>query len=153
MPWSRLSGSVLDARGNGVPNAQLELSGLGMVANGRTYLRTSWGGGGGAQLSDAPMAMTFMGHTDAHGRFEVQLMPGAYGLSAIPPPDLKPAGPAMAWMRTYYPGTGSPEAATRIVVLPGGEVADIELKLLAVPTHAVRGLVILNPAVGTGGQR
>ena len=92
--------------------------------------------------------MTFMGNADAQGKFEVQLMPGSYGLSVIAPPDLKPPepepdGPALAWRRTWYPGVVLPEAASKIVVLPG-EVSDVELKLLAVPAHAVRG-VVLNP--------
>ena len=47
MPWSRISGRVVDGKGNGVANARVQLTGVGMVANGRTYLRTSWGGGGG----------------------------------------------------------------------------------------------------------
>jgi hypothetical protein len=47
MPWSKISGRVVDGRGNGVAKARLELAGSGMVANGRIYLRTSWGGGGG----------------------------------------------------------------------------------------------------------
>jgi Carboxypeptidase regulatory-like domain len=149
MPWSRISGRVVDGRGNGVANARLELTGPGMVANGRTYLRTSWGGGGGGQLSQFPLEMMHMGNTDAHGRFEVQLMPGTYGLSVVPPPDLKPPdpeqdGPVLVWKRTYYPGVPLADAASKIVVLPGGEVSDVELKLLAVPAHAVRGLV-LNP--------
>ena len=148
MPWSKISGRVVDRRGNGVAKARLELTGLGMVANGRTYLRTSWGGGGGGQLSALPMPMTFMGNTDAQGRFEVQLMPGSYGLSVTPPPDLKPPepdldGPVLAWKGT--------EAPLQIVVLPGGEVSDIELKLPAVPAHAVRG-VVLNPD-GTPAQK
>jgi hypothetical protein len=144
MPWSRISGRVVDSAGKGVGNARLELSGLGVVANGRRYLRTSWGGGGGAQLSDAPVALPMMGHTDEQGKFEVQLMPGDYTLSVIPPLDLKPPGPASAWVRTYYPGAASAEGALKIVVLPGGEVTDVEVKLLAIPTHAVRGMV-LNP--------
>ncbi len=148
MPWSKISGRVVDSRGNAIANARLELTGLGMVVNGRTYLRTSWGGGGGGQLSASPLGMTFMGTADAHGKFEVQLMPGSYGLSVLPPPDLKPPepepdGPALAWKRTWYPGVALAEAASKIVVLPG-EVSDIELKLLAVPAHAVRG-VVLNP--------
>jgi hypothetical protein len=148
MPWSKISGRVVDGRGNGIANARLELTGAGMVANGRTYLRTSWGGGGGGQLAERPLGMTFRGNTDAQGRFEVQLMPGGYGLSAIPPPDLKApvveeAGRPLAWTRTYYPGVTSAEGASKIVVLPGG-VSNVELKLLAVPTHAVRG-VVLNP--------
>jgi hypothetical protein len=149
MPWSRISGRVVDGRGNGVANARLELTGSGMVANGRTYLRTSWGGGGGGQLSGSSSVMTFMGNTGADGKFEVQLMPGTYGLSVLPPPDLKPPepepdGPILAWKRSYYPGVALPEAALKIVVLPGGEVSDVELKLLAVPAHAVRG-VLVNP--------
>jgi hypothetical protein len=34
------------------------------------------------------------------------------------------------------------EGASKIVVLPGGEIANIELKLLAVPARLVRGLVL-----------
>ncbi len=147
MPWSRISGRVVDDRGNGVANAPLELTGSGMVANGRTYLRTSWGGGGGGQLSDSPLAMTFRGKAGAHGEFEVQLMPGAYGISVAPPPDLKPPhaepdGPVLDWRRTYYPGVALAEEASQLVVLPGGEVSDVELKLLAVPAHAIRGVVL-----------
>jgi hypothetical protein len=149
MPWSRISGRVVDGRGNGVAKAQVELTGSGMVVNGRTYLRTSWGGGGGGGLNDRLLGMGMTGNTDAHGNFEVQLMPGTYGLSVLPPRDLKPPdpekdGPVVVWQRTYYPGVVLPEAASKIVVLPGGEVLDVELKLLAVPAHAVRG-VVLNP--------
>ena len=147
MPWSRISGRVVDGRGHAVEKAQLELTGRGMVANGHTYLRTSWGGGGGANLSASPLPMTFLGQTDAEGSFDVQLMPGTYGLSVVPPPDLKAPdreadGPLLAWKRTYYPGVALPESASPIVVLAGGEVSDVELKLLAVPTHAVRGVVL-----------
>ena len=146
MPWSRISGRVVNGRGNGVANAHLELTGAGMVVNGRTYLRTSWGGGGGGQLSQPPMEMTFMGNTGDHGKFEVQLMPGTYGLSVVAPPDLKPPepekdGPVMAWKRTYYPGVTLADGASKIVVLPG-EISDVELKLLAVPAHAVRGVLV-----------
>jgi hypothetical protein len=149
MPWSRISGRVVDAQGNGVANAPLELTGPGMMIGGRTYLRTSWGGGGGGQLSQGPLAMTFRGNTDAHGKFEVQLMPGSYGLSVVPPRDLKPPAPGadgavLVWKRTYYPSADAADAASKIVVLPGGEVSGVELKLLAVPAHAVRG-VVLNP--------
>src|ERR1017187_7804445 len=149
MPWSKISGRVVDGRGNGVANARLELTGSGMLSGNRVYLRTSWGGGGGGQLGGFTFPMSFRGAATAQGAFEVQLMPGAYGLSVLPPPDLKPPepepeGPILAWTRSYYPGVALPEAASKIVVLPGGEVADVELKLLAVPTHAVRG-VVLNP--------
>ena len=109
MPWSKISGRVVDNRGNAIANARLELTGLGMVANGRTYLRTSWGGGGGGQLSASPLGMTFRGNADARGKFEVQLMPGSYGLSVLAPPDLKPPepepdGPALAWKQDLVSG-------------------------------------------------
>jgi hypothetical protein len=149
MPWSKISGRVVDVQGNGVANAQLELTGSGMMIDGRTYLRTSWGGGGGGQLSQGALAMTMRGQTDAHGKFEVQVMPGAYGLSVVPPPDLKPPDPGedgilLVWKRTYYPSADSADAESKIVAPPGGEVSGIELKLLAAPAHAVRG-VVLNP--------
>jgi hypothetical protein len=148
MPWSKISGRVVDGKGKGVAKAGLELAGSGMVVNGRTYLRTSWGGGGGGELNEAPLPLTFRGTTDAQGKFEVRLMPGTYGLAVVPPPDLKPPdpepdGPMLAWKRTFYPSVAFAEGASKIVVLPG-EDAEVELKLLAVPVHAVRG-VVLNP--------
>ena len=142
LPWSHISGRVVDARGNPVPNALLELTGSGMVANGRTYLRTSWGGGGGGELGHELGGMGMRGASDAQGKFDVQLMPGAYGLSVTPPPMLKPPEDHLAWVRTWYPGVPRADAATKIVVQPGGEVQDVELKLLAVPAHAVRGIVL-----------
>jgi hypothetical protein len=74
-------------------------------------------------------------------------MPGAYTLSAIPAPGMKPPepeknGPVLAWSRTYYPNAVVPDAAGKIVVLPGGEVSGIEMKLQAVPVRAVRGIVL-----------
>ncbi len=147
MPWSRISGRVVDGRGKSVANARLELTGSGMTVGGRVYLRTSWGGGGGRQLGDSADEMSFMGTADAQGRFEVRVMPGSYGLSALPPENLKPPdaeqdGPSLAWKRTYYPGTAVAEAASKILVLPGGDVPDVELKLLAVPARTVRGVLL-----------
>ena len=84
----------------------------------------------------------------------LRLLPGGYILSVVPPLGLKPPNPepgrnrtndrVLVWTRTFYPGVALPEAASKIVAQPGGEVSDIELKLLAVPVHAVRG-VLLNP--------
>jgi hypothetical protein len=109
MPWSAISGRVVDGRGNAVTNAQLTLTGAGTMIHGRTYLRTSWGEGGGGQLNDVPRDMTFRGSTDAQGKFEVKVMPGAYGLSVTEPPNLRPPDPeedgtVRLWKRTYYPG-------------------------------------------------
>jgi hypothetical protein len=149
MPWSKISGRVVDGRGNAVANARLELTGSGMLINGRTYVRTSWGGGGGGQLGQGLSLMTQSGNTDEAGKFEVQVMPGEYGLSVIPPARLKPPDPgedgaALVWQRTYYPSVASAEAASKIVVFPGADISGVELKLRTAPVHAVRG-VVLNP--------
>jgi hypothetical protein len=142
MPWSRIAGRVVDPRGNAIADARLSLTGSGMVVNGRTYLRTSWGGGGGGQLSTSPLRMSHAGKSDAQGRFEVQVMPGAYELCVAPPPDLRPPapesdGPVLAWERTCDHGA-------EVTVLPGSEISNVELRLLTVPVHIVRG-ILLNP--------
>jgi hypothetical protein len=124
-PLAKLSGRIVDGRGQAVPGA-------------------------GVQISGPRRSMA--SRTDANGRFELHdnLLPDAYTLSVVPPPDLKPPDPEPGndrvwnWTRTYFPGVATPEAASKITLLPGGQVSDLELKLLAVPAHAVRG-VLLNP--------
>ena len=116
-PLARLSGRVVDGRGQAVPGA-------------------------GVQIAGPRRSMA--SHTDANGRFELRdnLLPDSYTLSVVPPPDLKPPDPepdsdrVSNWTRTYYPGVTTPEAASKITLLPGGEVSDLELKLLAVPAHS-----------------
>jgi len=147
MPWSKISGRVVDSQGKGVAKAELDLTGSGVMVHGRTYLRTSWGGGGGGQLSDVPLPMSFRGNTDDRGDFSVKVMPGAYGLSVTPPPDMKPpkaeeGGGALAWTRIYYPGVALEESATKIVVLPGGGNPEVELRLAPARAYAVRGVAI-----------
>lgn len=123
MPLPRISGRVVDGRGEGVAGARLELIGAGRLLE---------------------------GSTDATGKFDLRLLPGGYTLSVVPPVGLTPPNPepdndrVMVWTRTSYPGGAVPEAASKIVAQPGRVVSDIELKLQAVPVHAVRG-VLLNP--------
>ena len=126
LPLNRITGRVVDGRGATLQNAALLLT--------------------------TPMSAQHYS-TDANGKFDVHelLFPGgAYKLVVIPPPDLKPPDPEpdsdrrLAWTRTYYPGVALPDAASKIVLRPGEELLDIEIKLLAVPAHAVRG-VLLNP--------
>ena len=120
-PLARLSGRVVDGSGKPVPDALISVSGPNS-------------------------SMTV--HTDEKGAFEIHqmLMPGLYTLAAAPPPDLKPpkaeAEGVLNWTRTFYPGVTTPEAAEKISLLPGGVVSDLELKLLAVPAHAVRGVLL-----------
>jgi hypothetical protein len=127
LPLPHISGLVVDGRGDRVANAQVDFAGSGI------FLPAT---------------------TDAAGRFDVRQRPGTYTLSVVPPPGLKPPdpepraepgdGPALGWTRTFYPGVTVEEAASKIVLRPGLDVSDIEVKLLAVPVHAIRG-VLLNP--------
>jgi hypothetical protein len=118
----RISGRVVDGNGKGITNAVIEIIGR----------------------NDPPVI------SDATGKFELRLDRGAYILSVLPPTGLKPPDPephsdeAPVWTRTFYPGVDRPGAASRIVLRPGSQLSGIEVKLLTVPSHAVRG-VLLNP--------
>jgi len=126
IPTQRLSGRVIDGRGDAVANAEVELT------TGRVLFRAQ---------------------TDSRGRFELDsVIPGApdYALAAAPPPGWKPPVPDpdtkqdRGWARTFYPGVAFREMAAAIALDPGGDLLDLEIKLLAVPLHALRG-VLLNP--------
>jgi hypothetical protein len=123
-PQPRLKGRVLDGKGKPVPYAHLEVVGTLMLLNIRT---------------------------DAKGKFDFPCpFPGLYTLAALPPaklkePDLEPdSNRVLGWAPTFYPGVASRDAASKITVLPGVELGEVELKLLAVPAHVVRG-VLLDP--------
>jgi len=116
----RVSGRVVDDDGKGIANALLGIIGR----------------------NDPPVT------SDAAGKFELRANPGAYILSVLPPTGLQPPEPdgdrVLVWTRTFYPGVARLEAASKIVLRPGSELSGIVIKLLAVPSHAVRG-VLLNP--------
>lgn len=122
-PLARISGRVVDGKGKPVPGAPVSVI--------------------------SPNAATTI-PADKDGKFDLHkfMLPGAYTLSVAPPAGLRPPDPepdrVLNWTRTYYPGVTTLEAASKISLLPGSEVTDLELKLLAVPAHAVRG-VLLNP--------
>jgi hypothetical protein len=124
-PLARVSGRVVDSRGQAVPGAAVQISGPRRAMAARA---------------------------DANGNFELHdaLLPDSYVLSAAPPPGFQPPDPepetgvVLNWTRTWFPGVPTLEAASKIALPPGSEVADLELKLLAVPAHAVRG-VLLKP--------
>jgi hypothetical protein len=124
IPLGGLAGRVVDGRGQPVPNARVDLL-TGILMGGQD--------------------------TDKDGKFSEILFPGdAYTLSVAPPLGLKPPDPdpdtgqQRAWVRTYYPGVADRTAASKIMGRPGVWQSDIELKLLAVPTRSIRG-VVLNP--------
>jgi hypothetical protein len=123
IPMGRLTGRVVDGRGEPVPNARVD-------------------------SSTGPL--TASNDTDANGKFSMFLFPGsAYTLAVSPPVALKPPDPEpdtgrkLSWVRTWYPGVPAADAASKIVGRPGADI-EIEIKLLAVSAHRLRG-VLLNP--------
>jgi hypothetical protein len=122
-----LSGRVLDAGGKPVPKAMVEVEGPGI------------------QMSYP---------ADDQGRFDFHKLgfPGAYTVSAIPPPGFPAPGRVpdddrlLAWTRTWYPGVTERAGAGTVLLSPGGSVENLDLKLKAVPAHAIRG-VLLQPDV------
>jgi Carboxypeptidase regulatory-like domain len=51
-------------------------------------------------------------------------------------------GKKQAWGTTYYPGTVHEDSAGRILLSPGGEVTELEIKLQAVPVRSVTGVLV-----------
>ncbi len=124
IPLGGLSGRVVDGRGQPVPHARVDFATGNLM---------------GSQ------------DTDKDGKFSEMQLPGDLSvLSVVPPTGWKPPDPdpdtgqARSWVRTWYPGVAEEAAAQKIVGRPGVWQTDIELKLVAVPTRSVRGIV-LNP--------
>jgi hypothetical protein len=121
IPLGKISGRVVDGRGIPVPRTMVTLSNAGF--------RLSW-------------------TTDTAGNFAQEnfVLPGTYILEANPPPDwIPPANSTddrpLGWARTYFPGVAHLEQAAKIVVLPGRELAGLEIKLTTTPAYSMRGAV------------
>ncbi len=124
-PIGHISGRVTDGRGDPVVKAQVQL---------------------------APGLL--QAETDEKGNFELDsiFLPtrATYTLSVIPPRGWKPPAPdpetgqPRRWAQTFYPGVSDPDAAARIPFLAGSDLQGMDLKLLALPVHALRG-ILLNP--------
>ena len=121
-PNGRVSGRVLDGDGRPVAGAAIEL----LFAN------------------------SFAGNTDTSkedGSFSfANVEPGSYTLNARPGGKIKPpvqmGDQVRGWARTYYPGVLDQPGAARIMVRPGAELPGPDIRLIAVPMHAVRGRVL-----------
>lgn len=127
IPLSRIAGRVIDSSGDPVPKARVEL----------TTASAFW-----------------EAETDAKGNFDMpSVMPAAlpYTLAVAPPLSGKPPAPdpdthqPRAWLRTFYPNVAFQDQAIPVALRAGDDLVGLELKLLAAPAHAVRGVVI-NPA-------
>ncbi len=118
VPLSKISGKVADPWGNAVPDARVEL--------------------------DTP-ELRMGAKSDAEGKFEIAIWPGRFALAVAPPVGLKAprpdpqSGHPFGWVYSYYPGSPTPDGASKLVLLPGSEIAGLELTLLATEAHAVRG--------------
>jgi Carboxypeptidase regulatory-like domain len=125
IPLARLTGQVVDRSRKPIPHARIEIQGAGL------------------RLTKA---------TDADGKFDLHqfILPGAYTLFASPAPPQKPPDPdpetgrRLAWARTYYPGVATLEAASKVYLYPG-QTTDVQIEMVALPAHAVRG-ILLDPA-------
>jgi hypothetical protein len=122
----KISGRVLDAAGKPVPNASLGL------------------------LEITPASgMGLLFKADETGEYSaVARRPGPWVLTATPPPSWPPPDPdspgaqPLGWTETFYPGVTSFELAAQIVVPPGGELRNLDIKLAAVPVRRIRGVVL-----------
>ena len=118
VPLSKISGKVVDPWGNPVPDARVEL--------------------------DTP-DLRMGAKSDADGKFEIAIWPGKFALAVAPPVGLKAprpdpeSGHPLGWVYSYYPGSPTPDGASKLVLQPGSEIAGLEVKLLATEAHAVRG--------------
>ena len=122
MPWSSISGRVIDADGR--PVQGVEVSALGL--DGFVGYQTS----------------------DPRGEFRIaRVSPGRYRVRAAPeavhiPPEIRSDGTTeIRNASTYYPSALTPQAATPIDLAPGADRTGIEIRLVSAPIVAVRGAV------------
>jgi hypothetical protein len=123
-PMGKLFGRVLDPAGAPVPDAMVVLD----VQSGGYRFR---------------LPRT----SDAKGEYQFEGLPfaGDFVIAAMPPLNMKPPDPddqQLAWAQTFYPGVTDREAAARLVLPPGGELWDLDIKLAAAPLHRIRGVVL-----------
>lgn len=130
-PIPRISGRVLDAAGRPVPNATLWLL---------------WESRG----CNVPSCFPFSHQSKTGTKGEYIMgdpeVPGTWLLSATAPSSWNPPEPRddqpLGWAQTFYPGVTDLQLAARIIVLPGGELSNLDIKLAAVPVHRIRGTVL-----------
>jgi hypothetical protein len=123
VPLGRISGRVIDTRGDPVAKARLEL----------TTLSAQW-----------------TGEADAKGHFDFDSIFGSETstLAVAAPEDWKApgkdpdTGQPRGWATTFYPGVAFREQAAPIALPPGGQLLGLEIRLVATPVHAVRGVLL-----------
>ena len=125
----KLSGRVLDAAGEPVPNADVWLA------------TEDWQRKPSSCFGCYPQSKT-----DERGEYTFKdLEPGRWVLSATAPPFLGPPKPdadrQLGWAQTFFPGVADPQDAEAVTVRPGDQW-NPDIKLAAAPVHRVLGRVL-----------
>ncbi len=142
-PLARIAGRVLDERGEPISLAKLELIDVdarsGQEGASRAFFfRNNVAYSAGQRQSYI---------ADGDGQFSLgNLRPGTYIISAAVPANFDPPPPLdgkdRAWIKTYYPKVGFREGALKILLRPGMETGDVEIRMQAVAVRHVRGTVL-----------
>jgi protocatechuate 3,4-dioxygenase beta subunit len=90
--------------------------------------------------------------TNDRGEYRlINVLPGGLWISAAP----RPTGPQGSWERTFYGDVTLPEEATRVKVIDGNEVPNLDIHLRPKPSSlykvsgtAINPYAIANPATG-----
>lgn len=130
LPQSAISGRVLDADGDPIQNAMVQVA------------MQSYQGG------KKRLQVVGMGQSNDRGEFRVaNLPPGKYFVSVeapFLPPTIEGEGESKdrtSFTRTYFPGVTEESAAAPIDIQAGNEVANINVTQRKVPVYRVSGVV------------
>jgi hypothetical protein len=129
-PRTRISGRVLDATGKPVPNAAIWL-----------VHETRW------CMPPECRPDHRQSNSDEKGEFTViDLVAGPWLIAATAPPFWDPpisrGDERLGWAQTFYPGVIDPRLAQPILLQPGIEQWNADVKLAAAPIHRIRGRVV-----------
>jgi uncharacterized GH25 family protein len=130
-PIPKVSGQVLDAMGRPVPNASVWAS-----------RQNRWCNTGSCFSRSKEVK------TDEEGKYSFTDLdhPGIWLLSAASSPSWVPPesrdDPQLILAETFFPGVTDPQLAERILVQPGVDLWNMDIKLSAVRGHRIRGRVL-----------
>jgi hypothetical protein len=48
----------------------------------------------------------------------------------------------LGWAQTFYPGVTDPQLAAEVMVRPGVDLWNLDIKLAAVPVHRISGVLL-----------
>ena len=119
IPWTRISGRVLDALDH--PLAKISVT-LIPIREGKTSSGTA-------------------ATTDESGAFIIATESGIYRLMAAEPNDAPERHPP-ALAPTYYPAATDPQAAQRIAIIAGTDLSGYDIRMQSVPEVKIRGLLL-----------